>query len=125
MEEMTNKDLLLKNNSADTIVMIQVTDKDLEQEKHLTLLYDSSDNWKRYARAEDEFELFGYFGGLMRSLIDSDEDAHVFVIHVFQVVNGESVDVVKSKPFVRDGERWRCARIDENKNLHFLSEDEF
>lgn len=115
--------LTIHDCPADTMFDICILTTD-HTERHVTLLLDSSDDWSPITYRDDLLDVFGFLGrAILKDIIDVPEII-AFRIQRFEFVGGQPTDTLKTKPFYRDGSRFRLANVDKRGNVTFLPEDE-
>lgn len=118
-----NNDLLIKDNPADLVVHVIVVDYD-GNERRVTILLDSSDDWSPPVESKEIAASIGFFGAAIFRAIQDDLTVKIFYVEAFQIINGTTQDFCKLRPFVRDGTRFRRAAIHKDGTIDFLPEDE-
>ena len=111
-------DLLIKDNPADMILLITVTDFD-GTEKKVSLLFDSSDDWRNLTKKENPISVLGFFGFGFLKCLEQDSMVKMFSIQVSQVVNGKQGEFLVLRPYIRDGKRFRQATVKMDGTVDF------
>ena len=123
MELEYNNDLLFKNNPADLVLLITVVGYD-NIEKQVTILFDSNDDWSRITNSENKLSILPVFASIVLHAVTMDSLAKYFYAEIFQIVKGEAKEIMKLRPFIRDGKRFRKAIINTDGTLKYDPNDE-
>lgn len=119
----TNKDLLIKNNPADLILLAIALRYD-GSENSVTLLINSAEGWLPPINDKDSKSILGYWGTMLLLWFQMDLEIKGLIIEYYQVVNGESKDLAKYKPIYRDGKKYKRATVNRDGSITFSKDDE-
>jgi hypothetical protein len=118
-----NNDLLIKNNPADLVLLALALNYD-GTEKSVSILIDSAQNWPVATGGyDDNFKILGFWGSMVISWLEHDTEIKCLVLKYYQVVNGESMDIATSRPFLKDGNRFKQAVVNRDGTIVFSNDD--
>lgn len=118
-----NNDLLIKNNPADLILLVNALNYD-GTEKSVTLLFNSCDDWTSTVINNTNAAILGFWGVMVIRWLEQDINIKCLFVSFHQIVNGESNDLGKLRPLVRDGKRYKKGIINRDGSITFDNDDE-
>lgn len=119
IDTLYNNDLLIKNNPSDLILLVQAICYD-GSERSITILLDSTDDWKTCLVEDDIQTVLGFWGAMVMKWVETDMKIHYILLEYYQIINGEQKDVAKLRPFVRNGKKFTLAKFESGKGVDFL-----
>ncbi len=117
-----NKDLSI--GEADMLLTVTLVNYDGCQKK-VTMVLDSSDDWRGMTGESNSFFALNFWGALMMSAIEHDIMIEHFTLEYYHTVNGQINDLGVPQYFVRDGKRFKKLKVKRDGTQEFLEDNEF
>jgi len=118
-----NNDLLIHDNPADLILSVTALNYD-DTEKEVTLLFNSCDDWSSTVDNNEIIQILGFWGSMVIVWLQQDINIKCLLVSFHQIIKGQSQELGRLRPFVRDGKRYRKGIINRDGTITFDDRDE-